>query len=278
VYLLVDSGSTKADWVWFDANTTDFFTSDGLNPSTQKPGFIENQITAIAQQCPGIPVKIFYYGAGTSSQSAKDLLSSIMNSAFPGSELSIHSDLLAAARALSQGKESIVCILGTGSNAALCDGHQIMHQLPSLGYILGDEGSGNHIGKEILRSYFYKKLDTALNLSFEQTHPEVKSDFIYHLYQSKQPSSKLASFAKFAIDNKNHPTLKNIITNCIEQFIDSKLFIYRDKSHLPVHVCGSIGYHLKDEFSNCLRAAGFTMGNCIQKPIQKLLEYHRNDR
>lgn len=147
--------------------------------------------------------------------------------------------------------------------------------MPSLGYILGDEGSGNHIGKEIIKAYFYQLMDTELKMAFEGKYPELASDFIYKIYQSHSPSSKLANIGQFVVENKNHPLCNQIIQNCFESFAISKLLVYKDKSHLPVHLCGSIAFYLKDEFELCLHKNGFILGDCIQKPIHKLLEYHR---
>ncbi len=277
MYLLVDSGSTKADWVLYDHQRADFYISGGINPSTQKSEYIQNQIATIATKLPHIPKKIFFYGAGTTSEHAKrDLVSFFLNY-FPTTELAINSDLLAAGRSLCNDKEAIIGILGTGSHAALCDGHQIKHQLPALGYILGDEGSGNHLGKEILKMYYNQKLDEELKSALEIKHPELQSDFIYQLYHSPNPSSTLAQFAEFVVKNKNHITCNQIIMNCFEQFINSKLLVYKDKSQLPVHLCGSIAFYLKDEIELVLSKFRFKLGECIQKPIHKLLEYHKRE-
>ncbi len=277
VYLLVDSGSTKADWVLFDDQKESFFLSEGINPSTQNSEYIQNQIATIANKFTRFPEKIFFYGAGCSSESAQNQLTSIFRIHFPESEFYVHSDLLAAGRALCGGRVAIICILGTGSHAALCDGHQITHQLPALGYLLGDEGSGNHLGKEILKAYYYQKLDTDLKFALEKKHPELQSDFIYQLYHSPNPSSTLANFGQFVVENKNHPTCNQIILNCFEQFIISKLLVYQNKSEFPVHLCGSIAFFLKDEIETALHKFGFIPGECIQKPIHKLLEYHRRE-
>jgi N-acetylglucosamine kinase-like BadF-type ATPase len=277
VYLLVDSGSTKADWVLFDHQTESFFLSEGINPSTHKSEYIQNQIATIANKFTEIPEKIFFYGAGCSSELAKNLLKSILQIHFNHTQCFIYSDLLAAGRALCKGQEAIICILGTGSHAALCDGHQITHQLPALGYLIGDEGSGNHLGKEILRAYFYNKLDDKLKSDLATKHPELLSNFIYDLYHTPNPSSTLARFAQFIIENKQHEICKNIIVHCFELFINSKLQVYKKKSHLPVHLCGSVAYFLKDEMEMALQQSGFTSGDCIQKPIHQLLEYHRRE-
>lgn len=277
MYLLVDSGSTKADWVLFDKQISHFFTTNGINPSTQQEEIVLDQIASIARQIDHEPLKTLFYGAGTASESAKKHLENAFKTYFPNAELSIFSDLLAAGRALCKGRKAIICILGTGSHAALCDGHNIIHQLPALGYLLGDEGSGNHLGKEILKLYYYEKLDAELKNKFEKKYPELQSDFIYQLYHNSNPSPLLAKFAEFIIDHKKHPQCSGIIVNCFDQFIRNKLDTYQNHSELPVHLCGSIAFYLHDEFNSCLKKAGFRTGDFVQKPIHQLLEYHRRE-
>ena len=76
--------------------------------------------------------------------------------------------MLGAARAASGSKPSIIGILGTGSNSCLYDGEKIADQIPSLGYLLSDEGSGNHIGKLLIKSYFYREMENVDSAAFER--------------------------------------------------------------------------------------------------------------
>lgn len=275
MYLLVDSGSTKADWVIFSEHQEQFLHSSGINPSIQQTEYIQNQITIVQQSLDQKPDSIIFYGAGCQSSQSRKILYDCLAKLNEEASVEIHSDLLAAGRALCRGNKSIICILGTGSHAAICDGHEIIDQLPALGYLLGDEGSGNALGKEILKKYFYQLLDIELRTEFEFTFPLVKSDFIYQLYHTANPSSFLAQFGKFVVNHKDHPECRQIIIESLESFIKAKLIPYKEFKHLPVHSCGSIAYLLKNEFELTLRNHGFSPGNCIQKPIHALLEYHR---
>jgi glucosamine kinase len=214
VYLIVDSGSSKADWVFYNEDKTVHYQTDGINPSTQNAEFIYNQLASLAELEIEVPGKIFFYGAGTRSHSAKEILQTALSKVFKGSEIIINSDLLAAGRALCNKNPGIVCIIGTGSHAALCDGHEIVHQLPALGYILGDEGSGNDLGKKILTAFFYKKMDVELQELFLENHPEVLTDFMYSFYQSENKSAQLARFARFVVIHKQHILCKQIIMDC----------------------------------------------------------------
>lgn len=271
--LVADAGSSKTDWVFFGANQSTHFETDGINPTTQDPSYLDTILEKTKFNCPDLPADIIFYGAGCNSQSAKDILGILFEKHFPNVHLTIHSDILASGRGLCEGAEGIVAILGTGSHAAHCDGHTIIHQLPSLGYLLGDEASGNYFGKKLLQLYFLNKMDTQLRQHFENQYPALNHDFIFQLYHSQKPAFKLAEFARFAIQHKNAESLKPIIKLGIEEFIENRILIYKPLQ-LPLHLCGSIGYYLRDEFRSSLNNYGLNFGNCSQKLIQHLLAYH----
>jgi N-acetylglucosamine kinase-like BadF-type ATPase len=275
VYLVADSGSSKADWVLFDDTSSVHIQTEGINPGVHNLEFIQNQLAVLKSQITSTPLKLFYYGAGTNSQTAKQYLASELNKQFPGMEISINSDLLAAGKALSNQKNGIVCILGTGSNVGICDGHNIIHQMPSLGYILNDEGSGNHLGKEIIKAFFYNKMDSHFKDIFLIRFPEVNSEFIYTFYQNKNHPAYLAKMGGFVIEHKSYSLCQSIIENCIETFISVKLDFFKPLKNYPVHFCGSVAFFLKDELKILLKQSGYEMGECIQKPIFKLVEYHK---
>ncbi|MBL7819712.1 MAG: hypothetical protein JNL65_03785 [Saprospiraceae bacterium] len=271
--LIADAGSSKTDWVFFGETQSTHFETEGINPTTQDPSYLETVLEKTKFHCPDHPDIIIFYGAGCTSQSAKDLLTALLAKQFPKVKIVVHSDILGCGRGLCEGQEGVVAILGTGSHAARCDGHVIVHQLPSLGFLLGDEASGNYLGKKLLQLYFLNKMDAELKQQFEKQYPELNHDFIYQLYHSKKPASKLADFARFVIQHKNTETLKPIIKLGIEEFIENRILVYKH-DHLPVHLCGSIGYFLRDEFRTSLDSYGLIFGNCSQKLIQHLLAYH----
>ncbi|MBK8449933.1 MAG: hypothetical protein IPO78_08495 [Saprospiraceae bacterium] len=274
MYLIADAGSTKCDWVLFDHSQSIYFKTKGINPSTQDQNTIKKSILELREQLAFNPHKIFFYGAGCSSPSAINIITTILTQSFLSADIYIYTDLLGTARALCDGKPGIVAILGTGSHAAFCDGHKIIHQLPSLGYLLGDEGSGNYLGKSILQAYFLGKLDSELELKFEQEYPEIKQDFIFQLYHSESVSAFLAKYAAFIIKYKNHPSIAKIIEMAIDTFITTRLIIYKEKQGIPVHLCGSIASLLSMEIKQRIIKFGLEPGTFLQKPITEIMKYH----
>ncbi|HEX5625359.1 MAG TPA: hypothetical protein VFX48_05035 [Saprospiraceae bacterium] len=237
--------------------------------------WIQERLSDLYLQLPSKPQHIRFYGAGCSSEAARKKITLAFNIQFPNIALELHTDLLAAARALCNGQPGMVCLLGTGSHAARCDGHEIIHQLPSLGYLLGDEGGGCDLGKLLLQAYFLNQMDEDLKSILEHAHPEIKQDFIFQLYQSSRPSALLAGFARFMVENQDHPHIRSMIFRSFGAFVQARLRDYKAFSSLPVHVCGSIGFHLKATLERVLEEQGFRLGKVLQKPLHELILYHQ---
>ena len=199
---IVDGGATKCDWVLLHENSKEELLKTqtiGLNPNIIAHDKIANEIEKNPDL---IKIKndlknIYFYGAGCGFDENKKIVKSEIQKVFPNAEISVQEDLTAAAYAAYQGTPVIVCILGTGSNSCLFDGETLHRELPSLGYMLGDEGSGSAIGKAVVRDFFMKKLPKDLADEFEQTYQLSAAQLIQKIYHSPMANSYLASFNKF---------------------------------------------------------------------------------
>jgi glucosamine kinase len=272
--LIAESGSTKTDWVLLKkGKQSKRFKTAGINPYLQSTVDI---IAQLEEQCAERikPDEIHFYGAGIHSKSNKQIVASALQSFFDTKTVSVESDMLAAARGLSQQKKGMICILGTGSNACFYDGKKIKDQLPSLGYIAGDEGSGNHMGKRILQYYAYKTFDADLNAYFEAHIGNDMSTIIHHLYKQPFPNRYLASFVKLLVNNRGHFMVENIIEDSFNEFIHQHLFKYRQSWKHPIFFTGSIAYLFADVLENLLGQYEFELGRILQNPLEGLIEYH----
>ena len=163
--LIADSGSTKTDWVLHDGTAIVLrTTTQGLNPTLQSA---EDIYKVLSEELDGkiasdAPDTIYFYGAGCAYETADNRMKEALEQYFVTRDIHIHSDLLAAARALCGHEEGIACILGTGSNSCLFDGEKITDNTPALGYILGDEGSGAHLGRQLVSDCIKKQLPSDL--------------------------------------------------------------------------------------------------------------------
>ncbi|HRI34759.1 MAG TPA: hypothetical protein PLD02_13485 [Saprospiraceae bacterium] len=275
--IIVDSGSTKAHWALInDHGLISIFETTGINPMTTSKSSILSSLNIVYQHFIKETIEtIHFYGAGCKG-AAKEGLQNIFHDVFPNTSAILESDLLGAARSCCGGKPGIVAIMGTGSHSCLSDGHKIIHERPGLGYLLGDEGSGNHLGKLLLKSYFYDELTTVLRLELELSHPTVKDNYLATLYSSNRVSKELASFVPFIIDHLQYPEIINIVRTALKEFYSNRLSYYSDKKEWPLYFNGSVAYLMREYLKPFLLEYGFTNVHFNQNPIHSLVQYHLN--
>ncbi len=276
--LIADSGSTKTDWVLSDNNNIIIqFQTIGFNPYFQSSEDIYNEIKNVL-----IPVlhdqlhnikQISYYGAGCSTPEKMQVVKQGLYLAFGNILSEVNHDLLAAARALCGKEKGIACILGTGSNSCLYDGENVIENIPSVGYLFGDHGSGATIGRTFIQHYFDGKLPVHLRTAFENAgyHREI---ILENVYKKPMPSKYLASIVKFLSDFSNDSYVNDLIKACFLDFFDAQVSKYTNAKNLPVNSVGSIGYYYKHLLAQAAAEKGFTIGNVIKSPIDGLIKYH----
>ena len=278
VRLIVDSGSTKSDWVLLGLPTQKTFQTKGFNPVFHSSDFIQQEIAsnedlfALADQVQ----EIYFYGAGCSSVERNEVVKKGLNAIFQNAKICVDHDLTACAYATFEGEKSISCILGTGSNACMFDGEKITQAVPSLGYILGDEGGGAYFGKEILAQFLYGRLPDELQYLFETSYNLNKEQVISRVYKEPYPNTYLASFMEFAVKNASHPYIKELIFNGFRKFNEIHVCAYPDFKSMKVHYIGSIAFLFSEELKRACNQQGITPGKIIQKPIEGLVHYHQN--
>ena len=119
--LLVDSGSTKADWIAIDASGKVLFTTQslGLNPEVLTKEEIIHRLDDkfdISHNKDKANY-LFFYGAGCGTDRMKDFLTQVFVEYFTNAKVTVHEDTYAAVYATTpKDEQAIVCILGTGSN------------------------------------------------------------------------------------------------------------------------------------------------------------------
>lgn len=275
--LIADSGSTKIDWCLIDnANQRKYFHSIGLNPYNVSENTINNEI--VANILPNIPanerMEMYFYGSGCSTIQKKTQMSNIFQHYLPNTEIHIEDDLLGAARATCGREKGVAAILGTGSNSCLYDGEKIIENLPSLGYVLCDEGAGTSIGKIVLRNYLRGQMPEHIHKQFAAENPGEEADFLNRLYMGEKPNFYLASFAKFAITRRDDVYCRRIIEEAFNNFFIMQVSQYSDYKQHPINVVGSVGYYAQDVFKEVAEQHGVKVGKVIQAPLEELINYH----
>ena len=171
--LIVDSGSTKSDWILLeDQKMTRQFSTMGFNPYFHNESVIRKAILGHPNlsHIAGEITEVYYYGAGCSTPDMVAIVKAALKSVFVNAKINVDHDLTASAYATYDGRPAIACILGTGSNACYFDGESVTQVVPSLAYILGDEGSGSYYGKKVLAAYLYKQLPDHLQQAFVEEY------------------------------------------------------------------------------------------------------------
>ena len=279
--LIVDSGSTKTDWIAIDNKGEILFETQtlGLNPQVLTNHILKERIVNNFElyKFRKEVSEIYFYGAGCGTEPPRILIKSVFKEIFKNcTEFSIKEDTYAAIYSTAKiNSKSIVCILGTGSNCTYFDGESIDQRVISLGYILMDDASGNYFGRQMLRDYYFNRIpeETAIkfNTEFDLDAETIKDN----LYKQPNPNTYLATFAKFLIQNKDSDYGQSLIKRGFDLFIERQILQFENAKEVPIHFVGSISFYLKDELKRSLSNYGLQAGNIIRKPIDGLLEFHR---
>ncbi|HXB40647.1 MAG TPA: N-acetylglucosamine kinase [Bacteroidia bacterium] len=277
--LIADSGSTKTDWVLLDENENKFsYKTIGFNPHFTDSETIYNSLIEILipQFDPGIVKKVFFYGAGCASINTVIIVNNALVKYFSNATVNVYHDMLAAARALLGNQPGFAAILGTGSNTCIYNGKEIEKNIDSLGYLLGDEGSGSYIGKKIIRDYMRNALPPQLQQKFTQTYNLNEQQIFDFLYNKSLPNRFLASFCKFAHQYKEHEYIKAIIKESFGDFFMNLVSRYPRYQEFSFNCVGSVGFIFKDQLKEVATSYNMKMGRLIPSPINNLVNYHRS--
>lgn len=276
---IVDGGSTKCDWVILE-------NSGKISQKTESIGFNPNIINAdlIPQEIEKNPhlflIKnqldyIYFYGSGCGTVENALLVETQLQKVFPYAKVTVKEDLTAAAYAAYNGKPAIVCILGTGSNSCYFNGESIRRDLPSLGFLIGDEGSGSALGKHLVRRFFMKKLPQDLHQEFVETYHLTIEDAIKNMYHNPRANAYLAEFNKFVVQRKQHPYFQNMVFDEMKNFFEYQVLPYEEAREAEINFIGSIAYYYEDILRAAAAELNLTVGHIVQKPIESLVEFHK---
>jgi N-acetylglucosamine kinase-like BadF-type ATPase len=277
--LLVDSGSTKADWIAINNAGKVLFTTQslGLNPEVLNKEEIISRLNErfdISHNAKEVD-SLFFYGAGCGTDRMKIFLTEVFQNYFPNAKVSVHEDTYAAVYATTpKNEKAIVCILGTGSNCSYFDGTVLHQKVQSLGYIAMDDCSGNRFGRHLLRGYYFNKMPAILAKEFETTYNVNPDPVKNNLYKEPNPNAYLATFAKFLIKHKDTDFCKKYIYEEMESFVENYIKQFDNYQEVPVHFIGSIAFYLKEELQEVLSKHNIKIGNVLRRPIDGLIEYH----
>lgn len=280
--LIVDSGSTKCDWIAVDNNGKQLFDkirTPGLNPALLKEREL-NKIIKNSKELAKIKHEVshvFFYGAGCGTEKPRTMLTHVLQFIFLNAIVDVQEDTMAAVRAtLNHDDEAaVVCIMGTGSNCSFYDGEKIQQRVKSLGYIIMDDASGNYYGKQLIRDFYYNHMPENIKVAFSSKY-NLGADFIkYHLYKQPNPNAYLATFAEFMFLNKDSEYMRNLIKNGLRLFAKNMILQFSEEiKTVPVHFAGSIAFYSQEEIKEVAQEFNFKVGNFARRPIEGLFSFH----
>lgn len=276
--IIADSGSTKTSWIISEENgKISTITTNGINPFFRTPLDIFEEVKSeFSSVNTNKAKKVFFYGAGVVDDIKRSIIYNALNPVFTNAEITIESDLSAAARATLGKKPGIACILGTGANSCFYNGAQIIKNIPPLGYILGDEGSGTYIGKKLVADYLKGILSEELQHKFRERYSFSYSEFLENIYKKERPNRFLGQFVPFVKENISDLYCKNVIETSFSDFIKRNVLLYPENKNYPICFVGSVAFHFEENLKKVLQKNNLKPGIVLQEPMPGLINFHLN--
>ena len=277
--IVADSGSTKTSWaVLKNAEEPQQFSTEGYNPYYVDSEYIQKSIAInFSNQIEADRVtRIYFYGAGCSG-GKDEIVRDALSSVFPKATIVIESDLLAAAKSLLGDKEGFVSILGTGTNTGVYSNGKIINQVNSLGFWLGDEGSGAYLGKKLLSLFARKALPIELMEAFENDYKLTPAKVVPTFYDTELQNRYSAKFTLFLFKHIEHTFVKKMIKSAFVDFFENIVCLYPNYRSYPLNSIGSIGLTFIDQLKEVAYSYGMNVGKINKSPMEGLIAYHQNN-
>lgn len=274
--LIADSGATKTEWCVKSADKSKIYKTEGLNPYYHTVESIQRVVEHdLSAKIRAVEISdIYFYGAGCDSKEKKQEVETALAYNFSDATIHIYHDLLGAARACFFDEPGIACILGTGSNSCLYDGTEVVEHIPSLAFILGDEGSAGYFGKKLINKYYRFEVPDELCKELEKNYNMDLDHINEGVYDGAQKSRFIASYASFLGEHKDHPFVREILYEGFENFISRIVMKYTNAQEYEVRFIGSVAHGHQGMINEILTKYGMKSGRYISKPMKRLIEYH----
>lgn len=281
--IIAESGATKTSWraIAQDGSVRGADTA-GLSPTCLDGDavreLVRDAVPALDPEGTRVSSVIFY-GAGLVSEESAAPLRDAIQMWCPFAEISFHSDLVAAARALFGDGSGVVAIMGTGSNSCLYEDGRIVKNISPGGYVLGDEGSGVALGRAFLADFVKGLLPGHVEEDFVRVYGLDYPQIVRKVYKEQGASAFMASFAPFVLSHACDPYMEGLIRDNLEAFVRRSLSRYGayasdSETARKIGVVGSFGCACED----ALRAIGGRYGlefvKFLKSPVDELVKYH----
>ena len=273
--IIADSSASRTEWVLVDGNTVvEHAFTKGLNPFFQSRRDISHSIRL---ELPEAFLKkrwehIYFYGAGCANTDKKKIVEASLVAQFK-TPVTVESDLLGAARGLLINEPGIACILGSGSNSCYYDGKQIVKNVRSLGFVLGDEGSASYIGKRFVSDCLKDIAPEQLRNSFSEYINKTPDEIMTSIYENTLPGNMLSVYSRFLMDKLEMDYVYDIVYSSINDFFTRNVaqYNYRD---LNVCFVGSNACAYSGVLNEVAKKFGINIRKILPSSVPGLVHYH----
>jgi glucosamine kinase len=276
--LIAESGGTKTSWCAIsDSEETEIISTIGLNPNFVSEDTFKEVLSS--EVLPGLKnpsiEEVWFYGAGCSGKTMEKKVKDAVRSVLRSAEIHVFSDLAGAARGLLGTGKGYICMIGTGSNSGYYDGKNIIANVPPLGFILGDEGSGASLGKKLLSDFLRGIMPPRLAKEFRKEYGAEKDEIVSHVYRGIFPSRYIGGFVQFLKDHISDPYCRDFVKTSFEEFVSRNLKLYKTKGKTEIAVTGSVAWHFREILEEVFVKNDFIITSIARGPIEGLIQYHK---
>jgi len=275
--LIAESGSTKTQWCLIDTHRLgNLVNTPGVNPFNLTSNEIEGIIRPVSVGINSYDLeKIYFFGAGCSTSKNKEKIKTALSNIFECENIEVNTDLKAACLALAGDEPGLIGLMGTGSNSCIWNGNEIVHHVPSLGYILGDEGGGVSIGKQLVADYLKNIMPLQLRKKFAEKYDVTIEFVLERVYQMQMPNRYLAGYAPFAEENINDEYCRSMVFNQFENYIERNILLYPGATNYELSFCGSIAYSHRNILEEICKQHQLRIDKIVKEPITDLSIYFK---
>ena len=277
IRLVADSGSTKTDWALIFVDVQPLvFSTEGMNPQLNSEEELRKKmVSALKSHAEHYDIdEVFFYGAGCRT-SVVPMVERVLSEILCCENVSVYSDMLGAARSICGNNPGIVGILGTGSNSCVYNGVEITDNIPPLGYVLGDEGSGASIGKRFLGDVYKREYPQEITDSIISDLNCSLDEILKRVYKSENANRFCASMVPLVKKYLNCPNVEAMVIDEFCSFIQRNISKYAEAKQLPVNFIGSVAYHFSTQVATAMEMSGYKIGKIKQQPLEGIIDYHK---
>ncbi len=285
--IIVESGATKTDWCSVsESGKVSNVKTGGMNFAVMPAEAISEivaEATANLNLGNETVTQVHFYAAGLIVRPGESVPVSVatlhgtLAGTFPHARMEYASDLLAAARAVCGHKSGIAAILGTGSNSCFFDGENVVKNVRSAGFILGDEGGGACLGKLFMADFLKGLVPEPVSSEFASEFTVDYMTVVRNVYKSDAPSKYLGSFAPWILERYDScGYVRDLVDANFRNFIERALKQY-DIAQYPVGVVGGFGYHNQKALRKVASEYGIRFSEIMAAPVEGLVKYHKGE-